>query len=72
VYLIERRAMEEVLAVLREYVGVVKDHLARIFEDGGCGLDLVIAPSPPQSHLYNFSFLHPPIPATPLDIMQRF
>jgi hypothetical protein len=38
--------MEEVLAVLREYVGVVKDHLARLFEDGGCGLDLVIAPLP--------------------------
>ena len=43
VYLIKRRAMEEVLAILREYVGVVGDHLARLFEDGGCGLDLVIA-----------------------------
>ena len=43
VYLIKRRATEEVLAILREYVSVVGDHLARLFEDGDCGLDLVIA-----------------------------
>jgi hypothetical protein len=51
VYLIERRATEEVLAVLREYVGVVGDRLVRLFEDGGCGLDLVIAPLPSTKSL---------------------
>jgi hypothetical protein len=75
VYLIMRRATEEVLAVLRENVGVVGDHLARLFEDGGCGLDFVIAPLHKVTCIIlklNINFLHSPTPATPLDIRQRF